>query len=183
MLEVIYLSNSANQDFQAIILPAGKYSWQDIWSPEAWAMWKDFGDINNLDYFYDHYKKSHTGIWTPEWAKIISLFFDNFSVKISAGESKEIVNIYKPNIYFNTKLWDNFNKNPQWRLFMRSKDGKWTCAYNSNYSQAWIIQGRNQGYESIQAQLGKVWQNESQGLEHYFVQVKTTNNFSNYAGA
>ena len=176
MSRAIYLSNSANQDFQAIAIPAGSYHCSDLWSAEVCLTWNKL-NINNSEEFYNWYKNSASGLWTPELAKIISLFFDNFSTKISAGESKELFKLDKPNEYFNPLRWSDIKNNSSWLIFLRSKDGKWTCAYNSCENSAWIIQGKNQGYEAIQAKANKVWQSEAGAKEYYFVQVKTNASF------
>jgi len=69
MHRAIYLSNSANQDFQAIIIPSGAWEWSQIWSLEACRAWSSMSAIQTTHDFYKWYKSASTGEWTPEWAK------------------------------------------------------------------------------------------------------------------
>jgi hypothetical protein len=173
MHRAIYLSNSANQDFQAIIIPSGAWEWSQIWSLEACRAWSSMSAIQTTHDFYKWYKSASTGEWTPEWAKVISMFFDSYATKVSAGESKELYNSTRPNEYFNKNLWDKFNIGSNWWIFLRTKDGKYTSAFNSNENHAWITEGKNQGYEVISAKPGKVWHADMQASRHGFEQVKT----------
>jgi hypothetical protein len=56
---------------------------------------------------------------------------------------------------------------------LRSKDGKWTCAFNSNNNEAWISEGKDEGYQVIGARSQKVWQADPHAGQHVFDQVKT----------
>lgn len=173
MSRAIYLSNSANQEFQAIIIPSGAWDWAEIWSLEAMSAWNTMSNLKTAQDFYKFYKSAPLGEWTPEWAKIISMFFDTYATKVSAGESKELFNSSKPNEYFNSKLWDKFTLGSSFWVFLRSKDGKWTCTFNSNDDHAWITEGKNQGYEVIRAKPGKVWHGDPDAGHHSFEQIKT----------
>lgn len=173
MSRAIYLSNSANQDFQAIIMPYGEWEWSEIWSSPASSAWGSLNSLKLTEDFYKWYKNASSGEWSCEWAKVISMFFDNYATKVSAGESKELLNISKPNEYFNAKLWDTFKSGSSWWLFLRSKDGKWVSAFSSDDNHSWITQGKNQGYEVLRAQPGKVWHADEKAGNYAFAQVKT----------
>jgi len=173
MSRAIYLSNSANQDFQAIIIPSGAWLWSEIWSVPAYSAWSSLSKIKTAQDFYQWYKNASSGEWTPEWAKVVSMFFDSYATKVSAGESKELFNSSRPHEYCNPRLWEKFKSGSSWWVFLRSKDGKWVSAFNSNDDHAWITEGKNQGYEVIRAKPGKVWHADAQAGNHVFAQVKT----------
>lgn len=176
MSRVIYISNSANQEFQALVTPRSSVLWADLWSIKAVDAWGELKEnLKTPECFYNWYKSAGLSVWSPEEAKIISYFFDNFSTRISAGESKEIFNSARSRDYFNSHHWEKINQDSQWLIFLRSKDGKWISAFNSYVDYAWITQGRGQSYEAIGARPGKVWHADPSAGQHGFFQVQTKN--------
>jgi hypothetical protein len=172
MSHSIYLSNSANQAFQAIVLPDNNGLWADLWHREIRIVWQDFS-LKTIQDFYHWYKNAHAGLWSAEQAKVVSYLFDKHGLKIAAGESKEIYNNTRANNYFDLQYWSNNKSSTKWLLFLRSKDGKHTNVFSSNENHAWISQGQGQNYQAVRSKPGQVWIADPSAGLFVFSQVRT----------
>lgn len=178
MSRTIFLSNSANQEFQGIILPSGDWHMADVCSAQAWQYFMTIGSLKTVNDFIRLYKGASQGLWSPEFIKAITQFFDKYSLRVNAGESKALYsqNMTYPHEYLNSAQWGSMCRNPNWSLFLRSKDGNWTSFFSSNDDWSWITQGKGNGYESVRSKPGKVWQSDHEAGQHNFDQVRMSSN-------